>query len=144
MKEKVTVYKLIDRDAEFVFDSTVLVGTLNDVRTWAKNLWEKDHDWVESNLTDWVENGLIEEGFYALMDDDRILVDFLTNMGYDIIEVCEVPFDDFYDGQKPTQELIDEVLEQIKKDVAMGDLTALDEMLNAMPVKNLIAYLPEK
>jgi hypothetical protein len=144
MKEKVTVYKLIDMDAESIFDSTVLVGTLNDVRIWAKNLWKIDQDWVESNLTDWVENELIEEGFYALMDDNRILVDFVTNMGYDVIEVCEVPLDDFYDGRKPTQELIDEVLFQIKVDIAEGDLTALDEMLKAMPVQQLVSYLPEK
>jgi hypothetical protein len=52
--------------------------------------------------------------------------------------------DDFYDEQKPTQELIDEVLFQIKVDIAEGDLTALDEMLKAMPIQQLVSYLPEK
>jgi hypothetical protein len=38
----------------------------------------------------------------------------------------------------------DEVLEQIKDDIASGDLTALDELLRCIPRKNLEAYLPEK
>jgi hypothetical protein len=58
--------------------------------------------------------------------------------------LCEVPFDDFYDDKRPTQELIDEVLFQIKVDIAEGDLTALDEMLKAMPIQQLVSYLPEK
>jgi hypothetical protein len=37
-----------------------------------------------------------------------------------------------------------EVLEQIKVDVASGDLTALDELLRFIPRQNLEAYLPEK
>lgn len=37
-----------------------------------------------------------------------------------------------------------EVLEQIKTDIADGDLTALDELLRCIPRKNLEAYLPEK
>lgn len=140
MKEKVTVYKLID--GHFL-DSTVLVGTLNDVRTWAKNRWKVYSEYVRELMID-LGGILNEEDFYAKMDEDLTLFAFIEGMGYRLIPICEVPLDDFYDGQKPTQELIDEVLEQIKKDIAMGDLTALDEMLNAMPVKNLIAYLPEK
>ncbi len=42
------------------------------------------------------------------------------------------------------QELIDKVLEEIKKDVETGDVTAIDELLKCCPVKNLQAYLPEK
>lgn len=41
------------------------------------------------------------------------------------------------------QELIDKVLEEIKKDVATGDVTAIDELLRFCPAKNLEAYLPE-
>ena len=37
-----------------------------------------------------------------------------------------------------------EVLEQIKVDVASGDLTALDELIRFIPRQNLEAYLPEK
>jgi hypothetical protein len=42
------------------------------------------------------------------------------------------------------QDLVDTVLEQIKKDVASGDVTAIDELLKFIPEKYLIAYLPEK
>ena len=45
---------------------------------------------------------------------------------------------------KATQDLVDMVLEQIKKDVASGDVTAIDELLKFIPEKYLIAYLPEK
>jgi hypothetical protein len=40
--------------------------------------------------------------------------------------------------------LIDRVLEQIKKDVESQDLMALDELLRFVPVKYLTGYLPEE
>lgn len=40
--------------------------------------------------------------------------------------------------------LIDRVIVEIQKDFAMGDLTALDELLTFVPKENLIAYLPEE
>ncbi len=42
------------------------------------------------------------------------------------------------------QKLIDAVLEEIKKDVTYGDLTAIEELLKFCPTKNLISYLPEE
>jgi hypothetical protein len=38
--------------------------------------------------------------------------------------------------------LIDQVIEEIKKDVASGDLTAVEELLKFVPSENLKAYLP--
>ena len=140
MKEKVRVFELIDFDTP-IGKQKVLVGTINDIRIWAKNIWSKNVNYAKSIVDD--EN-ITEEDYYTLLDDDKVLTESLISIGYGIREICEVPLDDFYDGQEPTQELIDEVLKQIKKDIAMGDLTALDKMLNAMPVNNLIAYLPEK
>ncbi len=40
--------------------------------------------------------------------------------------------------------LIDRVIVEIQRDFAMGDLTALDELLTFVPKENLIAYLPEE
>jgi len=40
--------------------------------------------------------------------------------------------------------LIDRVLVEIQRDFAMGDLTALDELLTFVPRENLLAYLPEE
>ena len=40
--------------------------------------------------------------------------------------------------------LINRVIEEIRKDFAMGDLTALDELLTFVPRENLIGYLPEE
>jgi hypothetical protein len=42
------------------------------------------------------------------------------------------------------EELIDQVLEQIQKDINDGDLTAIAELLTFVPKENLIGYLPEK
>jgi hypothetical protein len=40
-------------------------------------------------------------------------------------------------------ELIDKVLEQIKKDVAIGDMTAIKELLSEVSEKNLFSFLPD-
>ena len=42
------------------------------------------------------------------------------------------------------QIVIDLVLEQIKKDIAIGDVTAIEELLTSVPMENLVAYLPEE
>lgn len=39
--------------------------------------------------------------------------------------------------------LIDDVIEQIKQDVHNGDYTALEELLNFLPVKALQSFLSE-
>lgn len=41
-------------------------------------------------------------------------------------------------------ELIDLVIEQIKNDLALGDYTAIVELLLSAPRANLISYLPEE
>ena len=40
--------------------------------------------------------------------------------------------------------LTDAVLEKIQEDIANGDLTAIDELLQFIPRENLIGYLPEE
>lgn len=45
---------------------------------------------------------------------------------------------------KKKQKLINAVIEQIKKDIEAGDVTALDELLYYVPKKILIQYLPEE
>ena len=42
------------------------------------------------------------------------------------------------------QELIDAVIEQIKTDVRGKDMTAVEELLCALPVEKLIGFLPEE
>ncbi len=41
------------------------------------------------------------------------------------------------------QELVDKCIEEIKRDVANGDVTAIDELLMFLPTKYLKGYLPE-
>jgi hypothetical protein len=40
--------------------------------------------------------------------------------------------------------VIEAVIEQIKRDFEMDDVSALHEMLKYVPKKNLLAYLPEE
>ena len=40
--------------------------------------------------------------------------------------------------------IIEAVIEQIKEDIMMGDVTALYELLEFLPKKNLLGYLPEE
>ena len=42
------------------------------------------------------------------------------------------------------QMLLDRVITGIKSDFEMGDVTAVEELIAELPVKNLIAYLPEE
>jgi len=42
------------------------------------------------------------------------------------------------------QELIDTVLKQVKEDVEIGDVTALEELLKTVPEEKLKEYLPEQ
>ena len=51
-----------------------------------------------------------------------------------------LPFD-MVQPIKPNQELIDKAIEQIKKDIAMGDVTAIDELLGFIPEQYLKGYL---
>lgn len=45
---------------------------------------------------------------------------------------------------KPSEELLDKVLEEMKKDFQVGDYESVYELLTSVPVKNLEAYLPEE
>ena len=41
------------------------------------------------------------------------------------------------------QRLIDAVIDQIRNDVAQGDMTAIEELIKFLPTDTLINYLPE-
>lgn len=45
---------------------------------------------------------------------------------------------------KTKQQLIDDVVSQITKDINDGYLEGLEELLNFVPSENLAAYLPEE
>lgn len=42
------------------------------------------------------------------------------------------------------QELVDEVIEELKRDLSQGDETILDELLKMIPARNLVQALPEE
>lgn len=45
--------------------------------------------------------------------------------------------------EKRKQILIDEAIEQIKADIAVGDVTAIDELLKSTPLSSVIGFLAE-
>ena len=48
-------------------------------------------------------------------------------------------------AKKPTkQQLIDAVIDDLKKGFEYGDYTVLDELLHFIPKKNLVQALPEE
>jgi hypothetical protein len=61
---------------------------------------------------------------------------WISQSGVGVHDVFELPTDD-------DQELVDKVIEEIKRDVYSGDLTAIDELLKFIPVQYLKGYLPE-
>jgi len=47
-------------------------------------------------------------------------------------------------AEQKSSSLIDTVLDQIVRDVNMGDVTAIEEMLKSCPTQVLVDYLPER
>lgn len=43
-----------------------------------------------------------------------------------------------------SDKLIDDVIEQIKKDILIGDVTSIDELLRYLPAQKLEAFLSEE
>jgi hypothetical protein len=84
-KAVVEVYNLIDIDNN---RNVILTGTVNDIRTWVKNCWRDRRDMVE------LFDIHVEEDWYYFVDGDLTLV-VISNMGYEMVEVCEVPIEDF-------------------------------------------------
>lgn len=62
---------------------------------------------------------------------------WMAQSGIETHGVLQLPTDD-------DQPLVDEVIEQIKKDVHDGDFTVIDELLKFIPKKYLIGSLPEE
>ena len=58
-----------------------------------------------------------------------------------VVEHCLSSLD--VEQLSPKQILIDKVIEEIKKDIASGDVTAIDGLLQLVPTKTLQDYLPE-
>lgn len=84
-KDKVDVYNLIDIDNN---GEIILTGTMNDIRTWLKNRWCETNEMVVDLF-----DIHVEEDWYYFVDANLALV--ISNMGYEAIEVCEVPIEDF-------------------------------------------------
>lgn len=87
-----------------------------------------------------------EEGFsVATVDADGNVDKFgLTRIiGYDLDPVFEAIEEAKEKQAEIKQELIDKCLNEIRNDVASGDVTAIDELLKFVPSRSLQAYLPE-
>lgn len=71
---------------------------------------------------------------------------WIENLLYSMEVQQIVPAKYHSSNPKPTdadQPLVDQVIEQIKKDINDGDLTVLDELLKFIPIEYLRGSLPE-
>ena len=137
MKSEIKIFELKDSSLP-VGKQKIMFGTLFQIRKYLKNFWKHDNDIAIEH-----SNCFNEEDFYYYLDNDKNLSNFISSIGYYLAERCDVTLDDF-GGDKPSQELIDEVLVEIKNDISKGDLTALEELINFIPINYLKGYLPEK
>ena len=65
-RDKVTVYQMIDLDDN---GSKVLIGTIEDIRTFMKDRWMTSGEFVN----DMLETEFIEEDYYSFLDSDENL-----------------------------------------------------------------------
>lgn len=92
----------------------------------------------DTEVTTIDENGIDTNG-YGYRDFDMVdLVDLRYIVQTTLPQLKKIEPEIF------KQETIDKVINEIKRDIAVGDVSALDEMLSFLPIENLIAYLPEK
>lgn len=77
-----------------------------------------------------------EEAIEKIQNEEFDTLDPMCDM---VVEVSNPTM-----NHEEKQKLIDDVIDEIKNDIASGDLTALDEMLMMIPVNILKSYLPEK
>lgn len=86
MRSKRIVYELMK------INKKVLVGTIEDIRTFIKNLWKNvDEDIIQ------ITGIKVEEDFYAYVDDTKNLFTTMDKMGYQTTNLCIVPIEDFMD-----------------------------------------------
>lgn len=85
MRNKVIVYELVDTNEEII-----LTGTIEDIRTFIKNTWKTNKDFIID-----ITGVKVEEDFYAHVDDTKNLFQVISYMGYQATSVCVVPIEDF-------------------------------------------------
>jgi len=122
MKEKVSVYQLVDLDQD---NEVVCNGSMNDIRHWAKNRWE-----IEKDLINEYYGIEVEEDFYLFLDEDKNLNTLLSDFGYEAQEICVIPIEDFKNDNSENQTInyiIREMLnacDDKRRLVHIGDLIA--------------------
>jgi DNA polymerase III epsilon subunit-like protein len=113
----------------------------------------KLHDLARVRLFDndqSLTNEQMEEELYDLSSEEGwedLLGTPIDGVLYERTYPCPTNGDDYsYISELvlPSEEVIDEVLEQIQKDIRDGDLTAIAELLTFVPVEYLKGFLPEK
>lgn len=84
------------------------------------------------SFDDYLVNSQMEEYNYVLRRDGRWYVEYYaTEGGYITLE------------DALTLKVVDEVMEQIRKDIQAGDFTAIQELLRSVPRNKLEGFLPE-
>jgi hypothetical protein len=86
MRDKIIVYELIKKNK----NKRVLVGTIEDIRTFFKNLWKDIAGYIIQ-----ITCIKVEEEYYSYLDDTKNLFITMDNMGYEATTLCVVSIEDF-------------------------------------------------
>jgi hypothetical protein len=101
----------------------------------------------------WIENLLYQQDVEILPKSDPKIRHFLYDMTTgdvqcDLGEITEIEAEKFEDGSMRAitehQLLVEQSISQIKRDVEDGDVTALEGLLQLIPINTLRDFLPEK
>lgn len=101
----------------------------------------------------WIEDLLLEQDVEQLPKPQKkekfYLYDMTTGeLQLDLGEITQDEADNYEDGSlraiTEKEHVINQVIAEMRKDFANGDVTAIDELLKFTPIKNLKSYLPEK
>ena len=90
--DTLNIYRVWETD-EVDRDDCLMIGTIKDVREWAKDLW-KFNDVPNGMIKDLLEID-VEEDYYNHIDNDSNLLTALAKMGYVVTVGCVVPIEDF-------------------------------------------------
>ena len=109
-----------------------------------------DLDEIGGNFT--LDEGGLFDTKVNTIDEQGIGIDSISGFrGFEALDLSDLRYIVGYvlpqlkesEPELYKQQIIDKVVVEIDRDIAMGDTEALDEMLKFVPIENLIAFLPE-
>lgn len=80
---------------------------------------------------------------FATEFEDETAISIFVFDEFSIIHLINLTYDKINEPEIVIENIIDDVIKEIKKDITTNDYTAIAELLKFIPLKNLKAFLPE-